>query len=225
MKRARGTHRGGSRLRDGPVVVLLEVDVQLDDAGPATQDGSSEQVTLRASHGHALLTAQGDGSSQPNSRNLCTLRGKAQQRSLLQNMCWGRDVALLLKKHLCTWNLLQGCPLCFFPSCLIWSEASPEHRAACAPVLLVLQPQGHSSRIVQQPQGGRSPGPGSALSSQSGHTRSCWRGWVVLVRCLLTMQKLSIFFLFCSDLFLGPGIRAGPGWSFVPAQAVLQYVG
>lgn len=26
-----GTHRGGSRLRDGAVVVLLEVNVELDD--------------------------------------------------------------------------------------------------------------------------------------------------------------------------------------------------
>lgn len=107
----------------------------------------------------------------------------------------------------------------FFPAALVGLK--PPLSAA----LLVLRPQGHSSRIVQQPQGGRSPGPGSALSSQSGRTRSCWRGWVVLARCLLTMQKLSIFFLFCSDLFLGTGIRAGPGWSFVPAQAVLQCVG
>lgn len=151
MKRARGTHRCGCRLRDGPVVVLLEVDVQLDDAGPVTQDGSSEQVTLRASHGHAPPAAQGEGSSQPNSRNLCTLRGKAQQRSPLHDTCWGRDVALLLQKHLCTWNLLQGCPLWFFPSSLSWSEASPERRAACAPAAGTQQPHRATAPGRQEP--------------------------------------------------------------------------
>lgn len=150
-KRARGTHRRGSRLRDRAVVVFLEVDVQLDDAVPVTQEGSSERPRCGSPAGTHPQLHRGRAAPSPTSGNLCLLRGEAEKCSPLQNSCWGRDVALLLQKHLHTWNLLQGCLLWFLPSCLSWSEASPERRAACAPAAGTGQPRGATAPGRQEP--------------------------------------------------------------------------
>lgn len=115
-----GTHRCGGRLRDGAVVVLLEVNVQLDDP-VSVRD--KQQLSAEPGCGHPVSLLQ----RLPTGRAAHSLAGAAHECPLkLLSGTWKklksatdcegkRDTVLkfLLKKGLGTWKLLWGCSLCF----------------------------------------------------------------------------------------------------------------